>query len=1049
MIIAEVRFGVLGTVEVWSADGGPLSVGGPQVRSLLAMLLLEAGRGVGVRRLVEGLYGGHTPRDSGHALQSQVSRLRRGLRAAGGAEDLVRFGPSGYRLVVDPDDVDVHRFERLAGEGRRALAAGDHLHAARLLNEALALWRGPALADVTNAPFAEAQAARLEELRLATIEDRAEVRLVRGDHRDLVAELREVVAAHPLRERLRGQLMRALYGSGRQAEAIEVFEDARRTLADELGLDPSPELGSVHRAVLQAERSLAEVPRAGIPAQFTSFVGREGELKRVGDLLREARLITLTGPGGVGKTRLAIEVAGREADEICFVDLAPIADGAAAPQALINALGFREGGLVPALSGPLDPTDRLVTGLAGRRILLILDNCEHVARDVARLARRLLTACRGLRILITSRERLDITGETLYPVRPLAFPPPETADLDMPGHPAVRLFADRAAAVRPEFTVDGATMGAVLRICRALDGLPLAIELAAARLRSLTIEEIAARLDDRFGLLSRGDRSAAPRHQTLHSVVAWSWDLLSRSEQALAARLTVFSDGATLPAVAEICVPPDDEVVDLLADLIDKSLVEIDGGRYRMLETVREFCAGRLAGTGEGKRLRAAHAAYFLGLAQTADAHLRGPDQLEWLAVLDAERGNLHAALRWAVRADPALALRLLAALSWHGQLRGLSGERASLAAELLEVIGAEPPAGLDEEYTLCVAHAASSDNGLDRRLRVRLESLRPSVAGGRLRHPSLSVLRLMVIGPGGTGLAETAPADPWARAFSGLERGVKGLLDADPGEAAQAFEASLDGFRAVGDRWGAAAALDQLAMLADWRVDVARFATLMAEAIDLAGRLGAVEDMTRFLVRNADGLITAGRLAAARADHERVAEFARRTGMLETRAGAQRGLGEIAHLNGDLTAARELYELALRGCERESISAGFTRWRILIGLGRIAQDGHDADLARSRYRQALAVALGHRNFPAAAVAVEGMAGVALLDDAGERAALLLGASVAVRGIPMPADPEVARVAAGAKDLVGAQTYASAFARGTTMTRDQALALLGVAPPDA
>jgi predicted ATPase len=572
-------------------------------------------------------------------------------------------------------------FERLAGEGRRALAAGDHLNAARLLGEALALWRGPALADVTNAPFAEVQAARLEELRMATIEDHAEARLARGDHRDLVTELPEIVAAHPLRERLRGQLMRALYGSGRQAEAIEVFEDARRTLADELGLDPSPELGNVHRAVLKAERSLAEVPRAGVPAQLTSFVGRD-ELKRVGDLLREARLITLTGPGGVGKTRLAIEVAGRESDEVCFVDLAPLADGAAAPQALVNALGFREGGLVPALSGPLDSTDRLVTGLADRRILLMLDNCEHVAGDVARLARRLLTTCRGVRILVTSRERLDITGETLYPVVPLTLPPPEVADLDMSGHPAVRLFADRAAAVRPGFTADGATIGAVLRVCRALDGLPLAIELAAARLRSLTIEEIAARLDDRFRLLSRGDRSAAPRHQTLHSVVAWSWDLLSRSEQALAARLTVFSDGATLPAAAEICGPPDDEVVDLLADLIDKSLVETSGGRYRMLETVREFCAGRLAGTGERERLRAAHAAYFLGLAQTAEPHLRGPDQLEWLAVLDAERGNLHAALRWAVRAGArAQAARrpvVARSAAWAERRAGTAGRRAA-----------------------------------------------------------------------------------------------------------------------------------------------------------------------------------------------------------------------------------------------------------------------------------------------------------------------------------------------------------------------------------
>ncbi|MFG1686739.1 BTAD domain-containing putative transcriptional regulator [Nonomuraea sp. NPDC049269] len=956
-------FGVLGAVEVRSDDGGLISVGGPRVRSLLAMLLLDAGQEVSVRLLVEGLYGRS---DSAHALQTQVSRLRRGLRAAGG--ELVEFGPAGYRLAVDPEDVDVHRFERLAAEGRRALAAGDHVKAAPLTRSALDLWRGPALDDVMTAPFAEPQAARLEELRIAVLEDHIEARLGLGEHHHLVAELPGIMAAHPLRERLRGQLMRALYGSGRQAEALEVYEDARRTLAGELGVDPSPELQNVHLAVLRAERTLAEVPRAGVPAQLTSFVGRGEDLGRVGELLKRGRLVTLTGPGGVGKTRLAIEAAAREPGEVRFVDLAPVSD---VPQALIGALGLREAGLVPSLSGPLDAIDRLVSGLAGRRLLLILDNCEHVLDAVARLARHLLAACSGLRILVTSRERLDVTGETLCPVAPLAVPPPEAAASDGFGLPAVRLFADRAAAVRPGFAVGDANISLVLHVCRTLDGLPLAIELAGARLRSLTLDDVAVRLDDRFALLSRGDRTAAPRHQTLRSVVAWSWDLLSRDEQALAARLTVFVDGATLHAASRVCGLPDAEVVERLADLVDKSLVETADGRYRMLETVREFCAERLAGTGEGERLRAAHAAYFLDLARTAEPHLRGPDQLHWLARLDAERGNLDAALRWAVRADPLLAVQLITALSWHGQLRGLSGGRGPMAAELLKMIGPEPSAGQEEEYVLCLAHAAASSDGYDRELRLWLDRLPSAPTAAGPRYPFLAVLRLMVLGPRRD---EVFGADPWSRAFARLAAGTRGLLDGDPAEAERAFRAALGGFRAVGDRWGIATALDNLAWLSGLQGDEAAFVPLMAEALDLAGQLGAVEDVTRMLVRNADALATAGRPTAARQDYERAAELARGTGLPEAQADAQRGLADLARLDGDLARARELYGLAMDGCERESMSTRWTRWQVLIGLSRIAQSENDARLAQSYCHLALIAALVHGNLPAATIAAEGMA---------------------------------------------------------------------------
>ncbi|WP_203863381.1 AfsR/SARP family transcriptional regulator, partial [Planobispora rosea] len=400
-------FGVLGSLEV-RLGGRSVAVGGPRLRALLAMLLLDAGRVVAAERLVNGLYGDEPPANAANALQAQVSRLRRllgetvdgggsgsgsgGGGGGGGGGELIVHHPAGYLLAVGPDDVDAHRFERLAAEGRAALAAGDHRRAAGALDEALGLWRGPALADVGDAPFAAAQAVRLEELRVTTAEDRAEARLALGEHRDLVPELRELLRIHPLRERLAGQLMRALYGSGRQADALAVFDDCRRRLAEELGADPSAELAAVHLAILRADPSLdapaptppaapatpasaspaapatppppppaAPVSRRGVPTPLTALVGRAEELERIGTLLTGARLVTLTGPGGTGKTRLAAEVAGRHPGEVCFVELAPLSGGSEVPQAVLGALGVHETGVLTgpgAQVGAPDPVSR-------------------------------------------------------------------------------------------------------------------------------------------------------------------------------------------------------------------------------------------------------------------------------------------------------------------------------------------------------------------------------------------------------------------------------------------------------------------------------------------------------------------------------------------------------------------------------------------------------------------------------------------------------------------------------------------------------------------
>lgn len=819
-------FGILGATQVWNTDGGAVAVGGPRRRALLALLLLDAGRVVTPERLIDGLYGENPPAGVANALQSQVSRLRQVLPRP------IEFHPAGYRLAVDPDDVDSHRFQRLSAQGREALAAGDPARAAALLREALELWRGPALADVGDAPFAQPQVTRLEELRVSAAEDRMEAELALGGHRELVAGLRELVDAHPLRERLRGQLMRALYGSGRQSEALEAYEAARSELAETLGADPGPELAAVHLSVLRGDPSLTPVvhahvprgtstvtppsatlsgdsspPRFALPAQLTSFVGRDEELDRIGAQLSEGRLLTLLGPGGAGKTRIAVEVAGRYGGEACFVELAGLTDAAEVPHAIQGALGLREAGVMQGAGPAPDPVARVTAALADRPLLLVLDNCEHVVGEIAKIVGQLLGDCVRLHVLATTREPLGIPGETLCPIPPLRLPPPGTGPVRALEFPAVRLFTERAVAVRPDFEL-AADLDAVLRVCTALDGLPLAIELAAARLRSMSASEMASRLgalsaapeqseygpgtpgtrpDERFRLLSRGSRTAQPRQKTLRGVVDWSWDLLTEPERAVLRRVSVFAGGWTLEAAEAVCADraPDDgggmrtddsgtddggtdcggtrdagvdafDVLDLIDSLVDKSLVVAhrpegaDGVRYRMLETIRAYGAERLVEAGETVALRRSHAGYFLGVAREAEPHLRRAEQLDWLRRLSTDQDNLHTALRRCVEhGDTATALRLLAPLSTYWLLRGVRLEGAGPARALLDVLGPQAPEGLDEEYVLCVLAAANG--GRDPRElgahTAAAEAVMAALDYIPQRFPSLTVIWAMAMG--------------------------------------------------------------------------------------------------------------------------------------------------------------------------------------------------------------------------------------------------------------------------------------------------------------
>ncbi|MFI6943100.1 BTAD domain-containing putative transcriptional regulator [Streptomyces sp. NPDC050418] len=713
--MARVHYSVLGTTQAHQSDGTPVTLGGARLRALLTVLALTPGRAVATARLVDEVWDGEPPADAGAALQALVGRLRRSLGA-----EAVELGPGGYLLAAEREDVDAYRFERLASEAAGALADDDPVKATALYDEALALWRGPALADL---PDGASEAARWEARRFEARRGRFAAALGLGRAEQVLPELSGFAEAHPLDEPLQALRLRALRDAGRTAEALAAYEAVRERLADRLGADPGAELRALHAELLEpvaasdpspvrARQAPAgpEVParKGNLRARLTSFIGREDDLATLRGALAGARLVTLLGPGGAGKTRLSQEAAdGLDyQDGVWLAELAPVsadADHDAVPEAVLTALGARETVLYGAGAEELrsvdrhgqDPLVRLVEHLARREVLLVLDNCEHVIGAAADMLAYLLARCPGLTVLATSREPLGVPGELVRPLGPL----PE----DM----ALRLLDERGAAARPGFSV-GDDRAAAEEICRRLDGQPLAIELAAARLRMLTTRQIADRLDDRFRLLTGGSRTVLPRQQTLRAVVDWSWELLDDPEKAVLRRLSVVARGCDLAAAEAVCgaVPETDgdaachlhlmvdrrDVIELLGSLVDKSLVvaapTAEGGmRYRLLETVAEYAAERLDEAGERALAERAHLVHYRELARTSDPLLRGSRQFEAIRRIETEYENLRNALRRAVALrDEQEALCLVHALCWYWQIRDQRAEGqhwSSAAAEL------------------------------------------------------------------------------------------------------------------------------------------------------------------------------------------------------------------------------------------------------------------------------------------------------------------------------------------------------------------------------
>jgi predicted ATPase/DNA-binding SARP family transcriptional activator len=682
-----MQFRLLGALEV-ALDDDLLRIASALQRRLLAVLLVQAGSVVSADQLVDVLWGEKPPVDARQSLWTNVARLRRALSGSGGGPGPLLTRSPGYLLDVDPEQVDAGQFEAWAAAASR-LTAQQPREAGDLLDRALALWRGPALQEFAEEPFAATEAARLEELRLAVTEGRFDIDLRVGDEHELAARLSAYTQRHPFREQPRAQLMLALYRCGRQAEALEAYRSYQELLDRELGVEPSQPLRDRQTEILRQAPSLdrdlpaVEVRSDGsstaqptrpppssasvLPPQLTSFVGREEDLAEAVAALRDSRLVTLTGVGGVGKTRLAMRaaaaVSGHFTDGLSWCELAPVTEPSAVSAAVATALGVRR-------SAESSVVESVVDFLSLRQMLLVLDNCEHLLNGIRPLVESLLRGCPGLVVLATSRVRLAVAGEHVRPVAPLPVPPP--SDRPDPTTAAVALFVQRARAGRPELQLDQDNLAKIVDICRELDGLPLALELAAARIRSLNPTDLLDRMPTRLDLRSPVDHQAG-RHATLRTVVDWSYELLSPVQRRLFDRLSVFAGGFDLTAVEAVCCGGGverDDIVDLLTALVDASMVTVgstaDRVRYSLLETLRQYGAQHLDRR-EADAVRSAHASHYAAFAERADQGLRGPDEARWVSIVDAELDNCRAAHQAVVEtARPDVALQLSRGLRYY-----------------------------------------------------------------------------------------------------------------------------------------------------------------------------------------------------------------------------------------------------------------------------------------------------------------------------------------------------------------------------------------------
>ncbi|OWV11484.1 SARP family transcriptional regulator [Micromonospora wenchangensis] len=1052
----RLRVTLLGAFRVARGDT-TLAVPGTRLRNLLVRLALAGGRPVTPAVLVDAIWGEDPPSDPTQALQRLVSRLRRALSPDAPDPTVVRQVAGGYRLAVEASDVDAVRFEELAATGREAALA-----------EAVALWGDrPGVEPAIIAAVAPTVATRLVQTSIEVVADLAGAELFSGRAEAATARLSVLLREQPGHERAAALLMDALAGLGRQAEALAVYERVREALADVLGTDPGTALRERHLRLLRPEpprpapgASTADPvvpglpagslgagrPNADLPVPLTSFVGRDDDLARISALFTAGRLVTVVGPGGAGKTRLALEAGRRHRhdyhDGVRLVDLASVTDPTKIISALLAAIGLRTGGPLGRTGD--DESDVLLTELSDREILLLLDNCEHLIDAVARVVSSLLPRCPGLRVLATSREPLAVDGEGLVPLAPLELPGPDADVAQARQTTSVRLFTARAAAVRPGFDVDETTLSNVVRLVRGLDGMPLALELAAARLRTLSLLDLAEGLADRFHLLGRGSRTAPLRHRTLRAVIAWSWDLLDAGERAVAEHVAILPGGATASSATAVCEGSAD-VPNVLATLVDRSLLQLDPttGRYRMLETIREYGRERLAEAGTLGRARDLAAAHFAALMAEQDPRLRGPHQLAAIGIVDAEYDNILAALDHLCAAGDATgAIALALDLTWYWQMRGRHADGIHWLGQALAVANGEWTVARDCARAAYLLNRADITAGVSARYEVDEQTTVQELAGRLLAHPHLpGHFRLL-----GSILLflqdEPAALATFTRFTDGDDRWSAGLAHMFQAEIAEKegalyrmrrhVEVALDHFRRIGDQWATAAVLPMRAALRRYD-DVDGAMSDLTEARTLTGRFGALGVSDQFHsdlrwidlhLRRGDTDLAADLLDAARAR-------ARRASSTEMLVLIDIHEAALRVRLGDLDRAGDLIDAAERGlsvvpaypADHARALVSSTRAALLLQLGDLS--GADEALAVAHE-----AARATRELPVLAQVTVQMAAVADRRGRHHESAALLGVAARLRGAHDHTDPQVRELTRRGKTALDEDGFDAAYAAG-------------------
>jgi predicted ATPase/DNA-binding SARP family transcriptional activator len=1014
-----MRFGVLGPVTAWTDAGTPVTIQGLKVRALLADLLVHEGRPVPADRLIDDLWGSDLPGNPSGTLSAKVSQLRRAFEdAEPGSRALVKSGPAGYSLTVDSSSYDALEFAD-------RVAAGE-------LEEALALWRGPAYADFADDAFVETSVARLTEQRLTALETLHEER------NGSISELADLVTSYPLRERLRASHMKALYRSGRQSEALESYEQLRRVLLDELGLDPSPELVALHQSILTQELPHA---RSNLPAQLTELIGRAEAVADVGSCLASSRLVTLTGPGGVGKTRLALaaaaEVAERFPDGVVLVELAAVTPDALSVSSSLTdavqaALDLRDA------SGSGDGVVERLAAVIGSR-LLVLDNCEQVVAEVAELTDRLLAGAPGLRVLATSREPLNLAGEVVWSVPPLDVPSPALELEALSECSAVQLFVSRAAAASRDFTLSADTAADVSVLCRRLDGIPLALELAATRVRALGVRGLVARLDDRFRLLGTGHRGAAPRQQTLLAMIDWSWELLDPEEQSVLRRLAVHADGCTAEAAAAVCDEAD--VLDVLVRLVDRSLVVpvhgVEGTRYRLLESVAAYCVEKLRAAGELEAVRQRHLAYYTSLAETARPALYGREQSRWLELLDEDSANLRTAVDRAVATGQLdLAERLVDALAWYWFLRGRHLE----ALRSLEAVPDSVRVGAWRagfRYLLGDSEAAvERDRWTEAADAFGLWWIAFSASDAGDLPTCLSLLERAL-------KRFEADEDQWGVAAVLAARAKHAHVRADLPALYDDACKSIGIFRSLGDRWGVLQATGWFGAHAELVGDFAEAERLHLEGAQAAEEIGLWPEVASALGMLGWTSIRQGRYEAARTHAERALRLATEQGQASTQALAELVLGFAARRTGSLAEASQRLGALIDAARRQNESVLYLSI-VLEELGFVRELQGDVDAALELHTEAFRISADFESLRGMCWALEG---IAACHPDKTLAATLLGAAAATRAtenylIAATETQDLDRATAAAESALGAGAYEAAYTTGTKLTPEQAFRLV-------